>query len=364
MTAGRGDRGDGRVAALAPRRAGAPDAGARRRELASAAATLAALPLTLGFFKDELFFGAAAGARPGRGGAGRRRAPRSRSPTSGASGSGCSPGARRTRPHAIPALLVAPVVVLAAHRARRRLRRRAVRRAWPRTPRRSPTAQPVDVDPAYHLDARAENVMALAAWALGAALLLVPRVRGRWPRAVAARRRPLGPRRLVRRRSLLRAQRVSRTALHDAEVRDLRNSIAAVLVPDRRPRRARLRVHADARARTPSARSRPGTCRSSSLLVLCRGRGVHRRPRPRAGCGRCSRCRCSGFALAGRLRRHGRAGRRARRGRSSRRSSRSCSSASSRACRTAAAGRERARGAPRPAQRRSPGSSRASARSP
>ena len=39
-----------------------------------AAATLAALPLTLGFFKDELFF-AAAPARARRGGHGGRRAP-------------------------------------------------------------------------------------------------------------------------------------------------------------------------------------------------------------------------------------------------------------------------------------------------
>ena len=69
---GGGDGGDGRDPALTPRRPGAPAAGPRRR-LGLAAATLAALPLTLGFFKDELFFGAALDAGPRRGGARRRR---------------------------------------------------------------------------------------------------------------------------------------------------------------------------------------------------------------------------------------------------------------------------------------------------
>ena len=58
MTAGRGHRRDRRDAPVAPRRPG------RRMPLLAvasgiAAATLAALPLTLGFFKDELFFAAA-----------------------------------------------------------------------------------------------------------------------------------------------------------------------------------------------------------------------------------------------------------------------------------------------------------------
>ena len=51
------------------------------------------------------------------------------------------------------------------------------------------------------------------------------------------------------------------------------------------------------------------------LLVLVRGRGVHGRPRTRAGCAPSSRSRCSGFALAAVYAVVGRAGRRARGGR-------------------------------------------------
>ena len=71
----RGHGGDRGVAAVAPRR---PGATMPVLAVASgiAAATLAALPLTLGFFKDELFFAAALAAGGRRPGPGRRSRPR------------------------------------------------------------------------------------------------------------------------------------------------------------------------------------------------------------------------------------------------------------------------------------------------
>src|SRR5438270_272461 len=52
----------------------------------------------------------------------------------------------------------------------------------------------VHLHPAYHLDARAENVMALAAWAAGFAMLLFPRVRERVAFVVGRAGDRVGPR--------------------------------------------------------------------------------------------------------------------------------------------------------------------------
>jgi multicomponent Na+:H+ antiporter subunit A len=192
-----------------------------------AAATLAALPLTLGFFKDELFFGAA----------------RERGTTMAVMAVvaaaltfayiarfwfGLFTGVRRTEPHAIPWLLVAPVVVLAAV---------ALVGGFVVGPFAGLAGDaaavthgaPVDANPAYHLDARAVNVMAVAAWALGAAILLFARARDAVAGAAARLGDRFGPRRLYG--ASLRALNVYSDRLHDAEIRDLRNSIAAVLVP-------------------------------------------------------------------------------------------------------------------------------------
>ena len=87
----------------------------------------------------------------------------------------------------------------------------------------------MDVAPAYHLDSRAENLMALAAWALGAAILLVPRVGAAVAGAVSRAGDRVGPRHWYG--VGLHALNVYSDRLHDTEVRDLRNSIAAVLVP-------------------------------------------------------------------------------------------------------------------------------------
>jgi len=192
-----------------------------------AAATLAALPLTLGFFKDELFFGAARD----RGTLVAVMAVLAAALTLAYIGRfwlGLFTGRRRAAPQAIPLLLVAPVVLLAAVA----LAGGVV--VGPFAGLAGDAAAvthgaPVDVSPAYHLDARAENVMAMAAWALGAAFLLLPRARAAVAGSVARAGDKLGPRHWYG--VALRALNEYSDRLHDAEVRDLRNSIAAVLVP-------------------------------------------------------------------------------------------------------------------------------------
>ena len=194
---------------------------------AIAAASLAALPLTLGFFKDELLFATASEASPPLGAA-----------TVGAAALtlayigrfwlGLFTGAQRAQVRRPAPLLVAPIAVLAALSFLGGL---AV----------SPLAElaadaaavshgaPVELHPAYHLDARAENLMALAAWALGALILFARR---RLHGAIAAFARlgdRVGPRALYR-ASLIALNEAS-DRIHAEEVRDLRNSIAAVLVP-------------------------------------------------------------------------------------------------------------------------------------
>ena len=194
---------------------------------AVAAATLAALPLTLGFFKDELFFAAARG----RGTLVTVVAVIAAALTFAYIGRfwfGLFTGRRRADPHAIPVLLVAPVVLLAAI---------ALAGGFVVGPFAGLAGDAaavthgaaVDVSPAYHLDARTENVMAVAAWALGAVFLLVPRACAAVAGAVARAGDTLGPRHWYG--VALRALNVYSDRLHDAEVRDLRNSIAAVLVP-------------------------------------------------------------------------------------------------------------------------------------
>lgn len=91
------------------------------------------------------------------------------------------------------------------------------------------SGEAVHLDPAYHLDTRAENVMALAAWTLGGLLLVAAPVRRPAVHALARLGELVGPRRwygLV----LMGVSGVS-NRIHASEVRDLRNSLAAVLLP-------------------------------------------------------------------------------------------------------------------------------------
>jgi multicomponent Na+:H+ antiporter subunit A len=87
----------------------------------------------------------------------------------------------------------------------------------------------VAIAPAYHLDARPENLMAVASWALGALALLAPRAWAPLVQRLAAAGDHVGPRRLYA-AGLAALHRIS-DAVHGMEVRDLRNSVAAVLVP-------------------------------------------------------------------------------------------------------------------------------------
>jgi multicomponent Na+:H+ antiporter subunit A len=192
-----------------------------------AAATLAALPLTLGFFKDELFFKAALEAAwPVRlaavGAAGLTFA------YIGRFWIGLFLGRRRVKTDPVPRLLVAPIVILAAVA----LFGGFVVEPFARLAGAAASAThgaAVVLAPAYHLDMRPENTMALAAWALGSLGLIFPRA---WPpvvRGLVTAGDRLGPRRAYA-AALTTLDRLS-DAAHRLEVRDLRNSVAAVLVP-------------------------------------------------------------------------------------------------------------------------------------
>jgi multicomponent Na+:H+ antiporter subunit A len=192
-----------------------------------AAATLAALPLTIGFFKDELFFAAAREA----GWAVEVMAVLAAALTFAYIGRfwlGLFIGPRRAAAQALPALLVAPIAVLAAL---------AVAGGVVVEPFAELAADAasvthaaaVAVDPAYHLDARAENVMAVAAWVLGALTLVTGHIRDRAVRVVARAGEVAGPRRVYG--MALKGLNGLSDRIHDAEVRDLRTSLAAVMVP-------------------------------------------------------------------------------------------------------------------------------------
>ncbi|MBD0329845.1 MAG: oxidoreductase [Thermoleophilia bacterium] len=192
-----------------------------------AGAALAALPATAGFFADELFFGAALE----RGAAFAAVALASAALTLAYIGRFWTEiflGARAVEADRLPALLVGPVVALAGlllaagffAAPLARLARDAAETTW---------RAPVDVSLAYHLDARPENLLALATYALGAVLLVARR--WWWPAALAAARvgERAGPERLYH-GGLELLNRLS-DRIHDVEVRDLRTRVAAVLVP-------------------------------------------------------------------------------------------------------------------------------------
>jgi multicomponent Na+:H+ antiporter subunit A len=88
---------------------------------------------------------------------------------------------------------------------------------------------PVDLEPGYSIDARVENMMALCAWVLGSAILAAALGRGSIVRRVSRLGDRVGPRRIYS-AMLLGLNRMS-DAAHRMEVRDLRTSLAAVLVP-------------------------------------------------------------------------------------------------------------------------------------
>src|SRR5215218_8784359 len=192
-----------------------------------AAAGLAALPLTIGFFKDELFFKAAAGRGPWLAvvavlSAALTFAYATRFWT------GIFLGRQRRPARALPRLLVLPVVVLGVLVVAGGVVVEPFA-ALAQAAARVTAAEPVQVDAAYHLDLRAENVMALAAYAAGLALILG---RPALTAALSGFRRLgqlAGPERVYV-AGLAGLNRLS-NAVHDIEVRDLRARVVAVLVP-------------------------------------------------------------------------------------------------------------------------------------
>jgi multicomponent Na+:H+ antiporter subunit A len=192
-----------------------------------AAASLAALPLTLGFFKDELFFAAALG----RGDALAVLAVLAAALTVAYIGRfwlGIFAGSIRAQPRRVSAQLIAPIVVLAG------LALAGGIAVEPFADLANAAATvtygaPVDVTPAYHADASAENVMALAAWGLGVLLLVARRAREPLVRAVARAGEVAGPRRWYG-LTLAGLGHLS-DRLHAMEVRSLRASITAVFLP-------------------------------------------------------------------------------------------------------------------------------------
>ncbi len=193
----------------------------------AAAAGLAALPLTVGFFKDELFFAAAL-----------ERGPAAVAVAVGGATltivyigrfwGGIFLGPPRATARPVPIALVGPVVVLGAAILLTGIIVGPVTRLAEAAAAVS-LREAVTVSPAYHLDARPENLMALASFALGGTLLAT---RGAWaPAAMGLARfgQRFGPARLYR-RSLDEFERFS-SAMRRVEVRDLRGRVATILFP-------------------------------------------------------------------------------------------------------------------------------------
>jgi multicomponent Na+:H+ antiporter subunit A len=194
---------------------------------AVAVATVVALPLTLGFFADELFFKAALE----RGGAAVAIAVGAAALTFAYLGRfwiAVFLGHQRAAPRPIPALMVAPVAALAALAALGGVLPGPAAGLAGDAGEAS-VLGPAAVSVAYHLDLRAENLMALASWGAGS-LLLVGAGALRAPLAAFARAGArAGPERIYG-ETLALLNRLS-DAVHDLEVRDLRTRVAAVLVP-------------------------------------------------------------------------------------------------------------------------------------
>lgn len=192
-----------------------------------AVATIAALPLTIGFFKDELFFKAALE----HGSLTAALAVAGAALTFAYMGRfwfGIFLGAPRTEPQPIERRLVWPVAVLAvAAVAGGIVVAPFAGLAEDAAAVTSGTAATLEA--AYHLDARSENLMALAAYALGALVLLV---RGGLSKPLTIIERignHFGPERAYG--VSLRGMNQLSNRLHDIEVRDLRTRVAAVIVP-------------------------------------------------------------------------------------------------------------------------------------
>ncbi len=193
-----------------------------------AAAGLAAFPLTIGFFKDELLFAAALERGPIFVGISLFAAVLTLAYTWRFWG-GIFLGETVTEARKLPVALVAPVAGLGLFVLAggvfidpfAELARAAGAVSY--------AASVESVEPAYHLDARPENLLALATFGLGVLLIISRQV---WTGAAglfAKAGQKLGPERIYA-VSLEGLNKLSDRA-HTAEVRDLRGRIIAILIP-------------------------------------------------------------------------------------------------------------------------------------
>ncbi|WP_084608999.1 hydrogen gas-evolving membrane-bound hydrogenase subunit E [Thermocrispum agreste] len=194
---------------------------------AVAAASLAALPLTIGFFKDELFFAAAWE----EGSVTTVLAVVAAALTLAYIGRFWVTlflGAEKGQVTERSVVMVAPVAFLAAVTVVGGL----VTEPFARLAASGgevTAGRPVEVDPGYHLELSPENLMAIAAWTLGGLLLAAPRLTTVLSRTLARAGDLFGPRRGYE--AMLHGLDRASAGVHGLEVRDLRSSIAAVLVP-------------------------------------------------------------------------------------------------------------------------------------
>ena len=192
------------------------------------AAGLAAVPLTIGFFKDELLFNAVLNRGPIFVVVALTATVLTLSYT-WRFWSGIFLGEQRTEAKVIPAALIAPIVVLGVLVIAggtllgpfENLARAAGEVSY---------AAPIEgVEPAYHLDARAVNLLALGTFGIGTLVILSQSL---WQGAVNLFSRvgeKVGPERIYR-VGLEELNRFS-DIIHRVEVRDTRGRVAAILVP-------------------------------------------------------------------------------------------------------------------------------------
>jgi multicomponent Na+:H+ antiporter subunit A len=192
-----------------------------------AAATLAALPLTIGFFKDELFFAAMHEQGPALTAIALAAAALTFAYV-GRFWTSIFLGPAKAARRALPVRMTGAVVALAALCAAGGVWAEPAN-ALANAAGGASLLMPASVDLAYHVDARPENFMALAAYALGLGLLGSVRWWSAASRRLALWAERFGPDRVYR--GLLDAVNTLSDRLHDYEVHDLRGRIAWVLVP-------------------------------------------------------------------------------------------------------------------------------------
>lgn len=192
-----------------------------------AVAGLIALPLTIGFFKDELFFAAAWE----RGAAFGTLAVASAALTFAYASRfwvGVFLGPLRRKPTPISRFLVWPIVTLGGLTALFGVWTAPVIEIAERAATLT-FGNPAEIAIAYHFDARPANVMAVATWVVGVLMVLGERTWSPVARTFAKLGNVYGPERVYH-RTLDGLERMS-DAIHRVEVRDLRSRVATILAP-------------------------------------------------------------------------------------------------------------------------------------